>query len=264
MTIKEHFNNFKNNEIVQDALNKINPTWYVIKNLGGYKIFIISMLLVMIFMPINALINFISKLLIGTANIFTFKGIIESLISGYSIFSGETIVIALIIWIVSGIISFISFIISTFIVSNANFRSFKILAEEERVVSIGEYFKLAFTGFFQFSWKLFLNVLLPIFIVNVIGNIINIIPFIQGKVFTNLIVEILYFALMFRFLAMMIDLDYNQAVGDFASYWLTFAVVVYLINTFTSLSIVITFFKMMFILFTMLLLTESRYYYGEE
>ena len=69
---------------------------------------------------------------------------------------------------------------------------------------------------------------------------------------------------MFRFLAMMIDLDYNQAVGDFASYWLTFAVVVYLINTFTSLSIVITFFKMMFILFTMLLLTESRYYYGEE
>ena len=83
MTIKEHFNNFKNNEIIQDALNKINPTWYVTKNLGGYKIFIISMLLVMIFMPINALINFISKLLIGTANIFTFKGIIESLISGY-------------------------------------------------------------------------------------------------------------------------------------------------------------------------------------
>uniref|UniRef100_UPI002598C79E hypothetical protein n=1 Tax=uncultured Clostridium sp. TaxID=59620 RepID=UPI002598C79E len=146
----------------------------------------------------------------------------------------------------------------------ANFKSFKILAEEERVVSIGEYFKLAFTEFFQFAWKLFLNVILPIFIVNVIGNIINIIPFIQVKAFTNLIVEILYFALMFRFLAMMIDLDYNQAVGDFASYWLTFAVVVYLINTFTSLSIVITFFKMMFILFTMLLLTESRYYYGEE
>ena len=264
MTIREHIDNFKSNEIVEGAFNKISPTWYIIKNLGGYKIFIISMLLVMIFMPINALINLISKWVLGGVSLFTFSGIIESIFNGYSIFNGETLVIAIVIWIVSGIISFISFIISTFIVSNANFRSFKVLAEEERVVSIGEYFKLAFTEIFKYGWKLFLNVILPIFILKIIGNIINIIPYIQGREFANLIGDFLYFALMFRFLAMMIDVDYNKAVNDFAGYWLTFATFVYIISKFTSLSIVVTFFEMMFVLFSMLLLTGSKYYYGEE
>ena len=53
MEMKEHINNFKNSIIVQDALAKIRPTWSVIKNGGGYKILIISLIITAIFIPLN-------------------------------------------------------------------------------------------------------------------------------------------------------------------------------------------------------------------
>ena len=235
MKIKEYINNFKNSTIVQDALGKIRPTWNVIKNGGGYKILIISLIITAIFMPIKAIISFLSKILLGGAGLLTFSSItdiIQSIFNGYYYYDSGYLVMAIILTVVSTILSIIAFIITTFIVSNANFRAFKILAEEERVVSIGEYFSLAFKDLIPYSWKLFLNVILPL--------------------------------LIFRFFAMMINVDHEEAVLDFSAYWLTFAVIVYLIKIITSLSILVTLFEMIFVLYTLLLLTGSKYYYGEQ
>ena len=63
---------------------------------------------------------------------------------------------------------------------------------------------------------------------------------------------------------MMINVDHEEAVLDFSAYWLTFAVIVYLIKIITSLSILVTLFEMIFVLYTLLLLTGSKYYYGEQ
>ena len=267
MKIKEHINNFKNSTIVQDALGKIRPTWNVIKNGGGYKILIISLIITAIFMPINAIISFLSKILLGGAGLLTFSSItdiIQSIFNGYYYYDSGYLVMAIILTVVSTILSIIAFIITTFIVSNANFRAFKILAEEERVVSIGEYFSLAFKDLIPYSWKLFLNVILPLFVIEVVGKLINFIPYIRGIAFANLLISILSFALIFRFFAMMINVDHEEAVLDFSAYWLTFAVIVYLIKIITSLSILVTLFEMIFVLYTLLLLTGSKYYYGEQ
>ena len=267
MKIKEYINNFKNSSIVQDALGKIRPTWNVIKNGGGYKILIISLIITAIFMPIKAIISFLSKILLGGAGLLTFSSItdiIQSIFNGYYYYDSGYLVMAIILTIVSRILSIIAFIITTFVVSNANFRAFKILAEEERVVSIGEYFSLAFKDLIPYSWKLFLNVILPLFVIEVAGKLINFIPYIRGIAFANLLISILSFALIFRFFAMMINIDHEKAVLDFSAYWLTFAVIVYLIKIITSLSILITLFEMIFVLYTLLLLTGSKYYYGEQ
>lgn len=267
MEVKEHINNFKNSAIVQEALGKIRPTWNVIKNCGGYKILIISLIITAIFMPINSVISFLGKILLGGSSILGVSDIIdmiESIFRGYYYYDTGYLVTAIILAVVSVILSIISFIITTFVVSNANFRSFKILAEEERVVSIKEYFNLAFKDLIPYSWKMFLNVILPLIVIEVAGNLINFIPYIRGIAFANLLTSILSFALIFRFFAIMINVDYEKAVIDFSAYWFTFAVIVYLVRTITSLSILVTFFEMVFVLYTLLLLTGSKYYYGEK
>lgn len=267
MKIKEYINNFKNSTIVQEALGKIKPTWNVIKNGGGYKILIISLIITAIFMPINTIISFLSKILLGGAGLLTFSSIpdiIQSIFNGYYYYDSGYLVMTIILTVVSTILYVSAFIITTFVVSNANFRAFKILAEEERVVSIGEYFTLAFNDLIPYSWKLFLNVILPLFIIGVAGKLMNFIPYIRGIAFANLLISILSFALIFRFFAMMINIDHEKAMFDFSAYWLTFAVIVYLIKTITSLSILVKFFEMIFVLYTLLLLTGSKYYYGEQ
>lgn len=266
MRIKEYIKEFKNSKIVKDAISKLKPTWSVIKNNGGYKILIISMLITIIFLPINALIKLIGKIMIGTSSIIGFSNILDmiDLISDGYYWRGESIVTIILFLIIAGILSIITYIVTTFIISNANFRSFKILAEEERVVSIGEYFKLAFNNLIPYSWKFFLNVILPILIINIMGNIINLLPFIKGVAIANFIVSIISYALIFRFFAMMLNIDYEKAVTEFSPYWFTFAIIAYLVQIITNLSIVTTFIEMIFILYSVLLLTKSKYYYQEE
>ena len=96
------------------------------------------------------------------------------------------------------------------------------------------------------------------------GNIINLLPFIKGVAIANFIVSIISYALIFRFFAMMLNIDYEKAVTEFSPYWFTFAIIAYLVQIITNLSIVTTFIEMIFILYSVLLLTKSKYYYQEE
>ena len=269
MKVKECFNEVKNSTMVQNAMDKLRPTWEVIKNQGAYKILIISMLITLIFIPIDAIIGLIGKLMIGNSSLLSFSSIfdiinfIDSFFGGY-FYLGSSIAKIIVFILISAILSIIAYIVTTFIVSNANFRSFKILAEEERVVTIGEYFSLAFHDIISYSWKFFINVTVPIVIISIIGSLVNVIPFIKGVAIANFITSIISYALIFRFFAMMLGVDYEKAVIDFSPYWFTFAIIAYLLKIITTLSILIRFAEMVFVLYSILLLTGSKYYYGEQ
>ena len=89
MKVKECFNEVKNSTMVQNAMDKLRPTWEVIKNQGAYKILIISMLITLIFIPIDAIIGLIGKLMIGNSSLLSFSSIfdiinfIDSFFGGY-------------------------------------------------------------------------------------------------------------------------------------------------------------------------------------
>lgn len=264
MKIKECFKEVKESKLVQEAVAKVKPTWEVIKKSGGYKILIMSLILSLIFIPIQALIALISKLTIGVAGMNSAMSFIYYIFNSAKYYGGSFLTTVIIFAVVSVIIAIMSFIVTTFIVSNATFKSFKILAEEERTVSIGEYFKLAFDGLMPYSTKLFVNVILPIWVIKIVGEIINFIPYVRGNAIANFSVSILTFALLFRFVAIMLNVDSEKAVKDFTSYWLTFAIITYLVKMVTTLSIITVGFEIAFILYALLLLTGSRHYYGGQ
>ena len=131
-------------------------------------------------------------------------------------------------------------------------------------MTIGEYFSLAFHDIISYSWKFFLNVTVPIVIISIIGSLVGLIPFIKGVAIANFITSIISYALMFRFFAKMLNLDYEKAVNDFSPYWFTFAIVAYLLSIITNLELLLRFVDMVLVLYSILLLTGSKYYYGEQ
>lgn len=259
MTIKEHFIEIKESALVQEAILKLKPTWEIIKSKDGYKTLIISAIILAICYPVSYLIRFISGIIgatsiIGSMSYYSLTDAIESL----SYLGGHYLVATIIVTIISILLSLVSYIIVTFIVPNATFNSYKILVDEERQVSIGEYFSLAFKNLWKYSVKLFLNVILPLWIVGIIGAILNFIPLINGRGIVSFTNSFIVYGLYFRFLAMMLELDYEKLTAKYAGWWLTFAVAVYLVKCVISFNLLVEVINLAFILFSLLVLKNSN------
>ena len=266
MNLKENFQRFKDSKLVEGTVEKLSPTWEVVKNRGGYKIILISALVTLLFIPVNFIIGFLSTVLVGTSIVggASFNSIIENIAYGNAFQNAAAIINILGFILIAALLSIITFIVTTFLITNANFRAFKILAEEDRVVNVGEYFKLSVVEIFSYAWKYLLNIMLPIFVISVIGSIINIIPFVKGISIANFLIAILTYALMFRFIAILLGKNHEEAVNKFSPYWLTYALVVYLVKMATTLDILVTVLEFGFILYSVLILTGSKYYFNEE
>lgn len=258
MNIKNCRDSILNSSIVSDAKSKIAPTMEALKG-GGYKVLIISLILVSIFLPLNAFLVFLSKILIGAPmGIYTLEAALTGLMSGYSYMGGTTLVMMILIGVAALIVGLVGFIVGAFIVPNGAYRSFRIFVAERRVVSVGEFFGLSFTNLISFSWGIFVHVFLPIWTIEIIGSIMNFIPFIKGNSIAGFVVSISYYAFIFRYIAKLMEVNYEEVVIEYSAHWLTYAVIVYIIQIATSLSLVTMALNIVFILFTVILLVENK------
>lgn len=262
---KESISKIKNSKIVKEAIKKLYPTFNIIKEKGGYKIVLMSLLVTLVLMPLQLLIELISKLILGTRIITGISFSSYRYIKDIMEYSSSKFVEKLIlVIIITSLIGLVSFIITTFILGNGNLRAFKILAEEERVVDIGEYIKLSIKDILPFALKYFLNVTVPIIVINIAGVIVDFIPFIRGINIAYVITTMGIYALQFRFYAIMLDLKDDNIISKYAEYWLTYAVVVYLLKMVISISILNSLMNVVFVLYSVLILTKSKYYFGQE
>lgn len=266
MNVKDHVNNMKNSNAVQAVKALLRPTWKAIKEGKAYGILILSTILMAIFIPMSFFVTTMFKFLsVGLEDDFfkgfTFYTLIDYMKDGYFRRIGATLILGLIICL---IIFIIKAIVAIFIVSNATVKSTKAFVEQGAPVSVGQYFKLSVNDLLKFSWGLFVNVFLPVIIVSIIGAIINLIPGIKGSVAAALVNSFLYYGLLFRYIAIVLNIDGDSAVQLKAKYWLAFALVIYLVTSFTSFAIVKDILDISFMMFSVLVLTKNPYYTGEE
>lgn len=259
MNFKYYVESFKKSLLLEDIKDKASPLVESLKS-GGYKIVLMSLLISFIFVvPVGVVMTLMSTFLLGGAKLIGFKSVFsffDYFVSGLSYFN-EGAISKLIIGIIGYILLYlISLVVLKFLVFNASFKSLKSFYIEKNSVGFGNYFRYMFKGAFKFSVKIFLNVDLPILLVSIVGGILSFVPYIKGVSIVYIVNHFLFYALSFRFTAMLLELDYDKLTVKLSNYWLPYAVVSYLITSVTSLQLVLIALQIIFILYSIIYLSS--------
>ena len=264
--IKKYITYIKNSAIAKYFVDKLSPTFYSLKINSGYKIILMALILDIILIPFNVGLKILTTLFSGFFSVFDSISespleIIESLYYGlkYSYMSTSETVQIVGFLVASIIISVASFILLTFYLPNGAFNSFKVYLEENRVVTLKEFFKLTKFNIKKYIRTFIKVIFIPLLLIHIVAVILNFVPFIAGYNLSVFARSIIKYALLFKMYAILLELDGEEEMIKNSKSWFTYAIFVYLITRITLSSLIIKILNTIFILYVLLTIYSNKY-----
>lgn len=257
MDFKEILDTFKQSGFGMTCKEYFSPAWESIKK-GNTIVFVMSLVLMVLFAPIQSLIKAVFSLF-GLRSLFydfssfsSFKYFMEGIFEGssnpFDYLDKKAIIFAVVAIIIMIVIYIIQILVTVFFVPAATIKSSSSFAETNEKVSIGEYFKNGFTAMFPLGFQYILNVIIPVIIVAIVCWVIDFIPYINGSWIGVVAQKFAYYAFLYRFIAKCMQRDINQSMSTGFKYWASYSIIAYIITGCITLTIVDQALKILFII----------------
>lgn len=261
--IKKYFNSLRNSYMINKLVEELTPTFDILKSKGGYKIVVMALILDILLIPLKIGLKVFSSVIEAILGVGASIGVpslsmITTVLDSLEYVSAGAKIQTIVFFSIYGIIALFGFIITTFYLPNGAFNSFKIYLEENRIVTIKEFFNLCKLNVKTYISSLIKIVVIPLVLIYIAGRIINFIPFIAGIRFASFATAFIKYALLFKLYSELIGLDGEDTMSKYANKWFLYAIFIYTLGRLITSNLIIKAFDMIFILFTLLVLYNEN------
>ncbi|MBQ8997103.1 MAG: hypothetical protein IJ086_00255 [Clostridium sp.] len=263
--IKNFFNNIKESSFVKYSLDKLKPTFKVVKCDKAYKIVLMALIIDLILIPFNIVSSFITKVLDELFGGFSSFGVspldlLETMSYSFKFASFGEIAQMIIFSIISLVFGLISFVLVNLYLPNGALNSFKIYIEEKRIVKFKEFISLTKVNIKGYISTLFKVVALPLLCIHLLGYLVNLIPYVSGISLSRLIIRFVKYGLLFNMYSSLLGFNGEEQMNKHLNNWALYAAFVYIVSCSTSLGLVVKALNISFILYTLLHLYNCNSY----